>query len=153
MNNHYVLFIQSVWQGAISATIDQINDDVRNVANTVFLEIQNCSRALLAVDMIYQNFYTATSLGDVIKNIIQGTITGTIDGWINVILGNSQYKTCVTATALKWKSEMRLALLGLARKSDDEIIKYLKANPDLGAKSDKDIQEVLQKLKKALPAE
>lgn len=153
MNEQYVIFIRAVWQGAISATTSQINDDVRNVANTVFLEIQNCSRALLGVHIIYGFFYTATSLSEVMTAIIENTIDGTIDGWIDILLGNSQYKVCVTATALKWKSVMALALLGLGKKSDDEIIKHLKANPELGVQSDKDIQEVLQMLRKAIPAE
>jgi hypothetical protein len=39
LNTHaeqnYLVFIQDVWQGALSATADQINSDVQSITNTV----------------------------------------------------------------------------------------------------------------------
>ena len=150
--SYYVEFIRKVWQGSLSADTSQINSDVRSIANTVFLEIQKCSKAFLALDITYQLFYTASGLLDVIVNIVSGAITGSISGWVDVILGNSQYRTCILTAALKWKSVMALALLGLARKSEAEITEYLKANPDLCVTEEKDIKEVLNLIRQ-IPAE
>jgi hypothetical protein len=149
-SQYYLEFIQKVWQGALSATADQINPDVQSITNTVYTQIKNCSANFLSIDETFQFFYSASSFLDLVVSYLISGITGSITAWINAIFNSPQYRTCVTATALNWKSAMALALLGLARKSDAEITQYLKEHPDLGASGDNEIQEVLKTLKSAL---
>lgn len=150
---YYVEFIRKVWQGSIYADTSQINGDVVTTANKVFLEIQKCSRAFLGTDVIFSLFYTATSLSDVIGNIVSGAITGTITGWVDALMGSTQYRTCVLSAATKWKSVMALALLGLARRSQGEITAYLKEHPELGLTDDKAIREVAAMMEQVSAAE
>lgn len=145
--DYYVKFITKVFSGSLSATATQINDDVKSITNLVFLEIQKCTGTMLAGDAIYALFYNVTSFADLLVNIVSGIALGTISGWIDVIRQNIKYRVCVDAAAVKWKSVMALALLGMSRASKEEIIGFLKINADFDATNDEEIRNVFHLLR------
>lgn len=147
---YYVQFIDSVFQGSVSATIYDITEDVVCVCNTVYLEIQTCSRRLFGVDVFYNIFWTASDIWTLVANLVIGGLTGGITDWIAYLNGYTQYTTCVLAAAVRWKTEMTLALVGLARSANEEVADYLKKNAKAGPGNDKTVQEIMNNLKAAL---
>lgn len=145
---YFVGFIEAVWEGSIPVTVYDINPEVEQVANTVFVEIQTCSKRLLAVEMHYSLFWEVPSIWTTIASIIITGSTGTFGDWVAAIMGYAEYKACVLVAAVNWKSVMALALLGLDSKSDEEIIKYLREKE--GIADDGKAQEILKLFKQAL---
>ena len=124
---YYVDFIDTVWQGTIGDNeIQNINEQVEGIANTVFLEIQKCSKGMLAIDITYSLFYEVSSFKDLIINLVSSSVS--IPNWIDVLRGNSQYRICVLVASVNWKSAMALALLGLAKEKNNnpEVVCNLK---------------------------
>lgn len=118
-NAYYVEFIHGLWRGGIRVTERDINNDVRTVCGIIFNKIRECSQYMATVHQIYELFYTATSLPDLIVNLGTAELLPdgpSLPGWFELLYGNGttdRYYICANTIALYWKTEMQMALAGI----------------------------------------
>lgn len=119
--------IDAIWgKGVITDNSpENINDDVIDVVNDVVNRIKSCSQKMVAVDITYNILYSAPGgLTEVLYGLAADMIAhgvndennnplATYVGWINALLKNRQYKTCVVSAALYNRSRLEMAFLGL----------------------------------------
>lgn len=118
--------IDAIWgKGVIAANKpENINSDVIAVVESTVNSIKTCSKRMLAVDMTYNFLYTGpSSLKDLIFGIAADMAVNTVgkprnpletfQGWIGVIRGNRQYRSCINTAALYNRSRLEMAFLGI----------------------------------------
>lgn len=145
---YYVTFIDAVWEGVLSATLYDINQEVEDLCNRVYKSIRDCSQAMLALDTTWSLFWTTSDFWGLIPSVaISGAFS--LPGWIAYIQGHTSYRTCVLNAAIHYKSPMAIALLNLWGYSASQAADALKAR---GIEiSDKEIEEGFSKLKVLMP--
>lgn len=127
-NEAYVGIINKLFDGQMQDNTPQnITPEVVQLINTMTDEIVKCSRAYLGTHIVYMTFYTATSIDDILIAYGGGQAVDWLDtnppytnnpmktfiDWIDVLMGNRQYKSCVTIAKAKYLSPVQLALYGL----------------------------------------
>lgn len=143
--DHVVEFINTVWNGGITADRSQITSKVTGTANSVFLEIQKCSEGFGNVNVLFGPFYKATSIVGLITGIIGGAIQATIKEWITGLRSDVRYNACVVTAAAKWRTEMLYALWDLYNAPADEIVRCLKEH---GITDEREILDIMTRMKK-----
>ena len=111
----YVKAINAIWGGTMqNNSVYNINEDVVELVDKVLSEIRKGSQAMLAIDVIYNFFYSAPgSWAEVIIGAIINGISGGVSGWIDVLKGSKMYASVVNTAALRYKSAVQLALYGI----------------------------------------
>lgn len=115
VKQQYVNAIEIIWQGSMrNNTVDNIDDNVVRLMDSVLSEISKGTYAFLAVDVTYSIFYDLPSswLGLLVW-VAQNALGETFQGWFNVIFNNRKYRAVINAAALNFKSPVQLALYGL----------------------------------------
>lgn len=108
----YVNAIDAIWQGSMrNNTIDNIDDNVVRIINTVLTEIRNGTKNMLIADGIFNIFYKPNIPWELA--LVLAVTTGGVRDWIGAILGDRQYRSVVNVIALNFKSPVQLALYGI----------------------------------------
>lgn len=119
--------IDAIWgKGVVAANRpENINDDVIQVVEDVVNSIKTCSKRMLAVDVTYNFLYTAPGSLKEIMFAMAADMTAnlrydkdhnplaTFKGWLDVIRGNRQYRSCINTAALYNRSRLEMAFLGI----------------------------------------
>lgn len=115
LNEFYSVFIDKVWSGSVRGNSPEaINAEVMEICDKVQAEIVKCSQAMVAVHVMYELFYTATSLASVYKSAKDLLMDPKkLLDWIDVLAGDKYYRTCVLNAARNWRSPLELAFMGL----------------------------------------
>ena len=109
----YVKAINAIWSGSMSGNTEaNINDEVVRLVDLALDEIANCSKQFAVIHVIYSVFYSApTSWAALLVSV--GMSSTDVADWINVLKGNLQYRACVNAAAVNYKSGVQMALWGI----------------------------------------
>lgn len=142
LNAVYVNIINKLYENSVPVEEYQINDDVIAVIEDMLYEIRTCNARLGIFTSIaeglangYSKFLEGLGLKkgpaqvNWVKEIISTPSKGWVLGkatafgvnfikgftvtWFDILMNNKQSKTCVTATAWKWKTALLMALSGL----------------------------------------
>ena len=116
----YADVINELFDGAMqNVTPDLINDNVKYVADKMVTDIAQCSKGFrkLEFDLIYSatvgNLF-GKLLEEIVKNgFARDYVASEIGNFLETLLPNVRYKTCVMAARSKYRSQMEIALLGL----------------------------------------
>ena len=109
----YVKAIDAIWQGSMSGNTEaNINDEVVRLVDLTLTEIANCSRQFAVIHMVFSMFYsTPTTWATLLVNV--ATSAADVKNWIAALNGSLQYRACVSAAAVNYKSGVQLALWGI----------------------------------------
>lgn len=110
----YALFINQVYDGALNVSANDITPEVVEVVDGMFLAIRECSKAMASTHAVYSAFYgnAITSLSALMKALRKAAVE-TTKNWLKVTQENAAYRSCMKATALRWRSPLQMALMGI----------------------------------------
>lgn len=110
----YVAFIQTVYQGAIPVTANDISPEVVEIADKMLNAIVQCSRQMAVTHAVYSVFYgkVPISIGQILK-LLGKAAAQSVKSWIKTGLSDRRYKSCISSVALNWRSPLQMALMGI----------------------------------------
>lgn len=110
----YVAFIDSVYQGVLPVRAGDITPEVAGIADQMLAAIVQCSSGMAVTHAAYSAFYgkIPVSLSAILKQLGKAAV-GTTKSWIKAALAERRYKACVSGVALRWRSPLQMALLGI----------------------------------------
>ena len=117
LKQDYVDVIALLFDGVITATPDQINNQVIVDVDTMMKEIAKCSQkmASFGFDVVYK-LTLGSVIGMVIDSFIKrfatnAVVKATIKEWVKALASNYQFSACLSAAQVNWKSKVEIDLL------------------------------------------
>jgi len=107
----YVDAITAIWQGSMpNNSIENISESVAEKIETILYEIQECSKQFAIIFPIYEFIYAITYPAKWVAELLG---TQNAASWINDLLANRKFKSCVITAAWNWKSAVQMELDGI----------------------------------------
>ena len=119
----YVDAIRILFNGVLSASPDQINDQVIADVDAMFVEIAKCSQAMsrLGFELIYE-LTLGMALGKITGSLIgnfflrakvEEKIQDKVEQWVLGLTSDFRYRPCIEGAKVNWKSKIELDLLDI----------------------------------------
>lgn len=113
----YADAIGILFGGVLTATADQINDQVVEHVDTMLREIVKCSEKItsLSFDLFYKIVVEKSGvriLGELFEKIAN-KVKEYIEDWVKTLSKNYQFAPCLAAALVNWKSTIEIDLLGI----------------------------------------
>lgn len=115
----YVSAINSLFNNTVTATKEQITEEVMKLVDTMISEIVEKSRAFEALD--FRQIYVAVAtnaVGEILQALIKNQFLvergkSVFKEWLDSLWRKRQYQAVINTVRLKYRSPITLALMGL----------------------------------------
>ena len=119
----YANLIGILFNGAVTATPDQISNQVITDVDAMMIAIAKCSQPFKeATFKVIYNVIIGKFVGKFVESIvenfilrehIEGKIEDLIQDWVLSLVKDYQFRPCVDGARLNWRSPIEIDLLGI----------------------------------------
>jgi len=104
--------IQSIWNGVVRSSPEQINNECIEIVNTVIATTIDCSKRLALTEELIKLLFPQASMAKLTKKLVR-IYKESIENWIEASRGQPIYQACLNTAKLNWRSPIEAALLDL----------------------------------------
>jgi hypothetical protein len=104
--------IQSLWEGVVLSTPDQINDECVSIINTVLESVIDCSKKLALTESLIKQIFPSATARQLTTRLVKSFVKA-LKNWMSASRGQRVYQACLNTAKLQWRSPIEIALLGL----------------------------------------